>query len=74
MPETVHNALAERLDDTEIEIIKGLCCGLQLKEIAKVLHLGEASVRNKAVITYARLGARSATEACYLWGKHESHI
>ena len=67
--------LISRLSKPERELLMGLCCGLDLKEIAEVMRFhSEGALAMIAHRMYKTLEVKTPGEACYLWGKHEDRL
>jgi len=57
---------ATTLSDREIQILRGICKGLQNKEIAHAFHIQEVTVKMHVRSIIRKLGARNRTHAAML--------
>lgn len=60
------NALADRLSERELQVLKGLCKGDSNKEIARDLDLQEVTVKLHVKTLCRKLGARNRTHAAMI--------
>lgn len=62
----------EDLTDRQTEVLDLAATGKTNKEMAEVLFVSVATVRNHLADIYARLGARNRTEAVYVWNNFKN--
>lgn len=60
------NQLAEQLSDRELQVLKGICDGLQNKEIAHAFQVQEVTVKMHVRGIIRKLGARNRTQAAMI--------
>lgn len=60
-----HSA-AEALSERELQVLQGLCDGLQNKEIAHSFHIQEVTVKMHVRAIIRKLGARNRTQAAMI--------
>lgn len=57
---------AEPLSERELQVLQGLCDGLQNKEIAHAFHIQEVTVKMHVRAIIRKLGARNRTQAAMI--------
>ncbi len=62
------NYLLDRLNSRELEILHHVRFGYSNREIAKILHLSEGTVRNYVTVLLSKLNLRDRTQAA-LWAR-----
>ena len=64
-------SLADKLTAKQEQVIRGWVGGLTNTEIGQIMRVSNQSVSSMGFTLIRKLGAATAHEACYLWGKSE---